>query len=786
MKMPSPSAGMESMPDPYALLPTSLMDLPGTRPPLIRPGPESAQYKMLRPPDIVTGAAYTISQPPPTPLLPPNPAFLRDSRHVSDPMHNHKRDLSPHPLAIQSNPPLDINLIKSRAAMNSDNIETSSDPDDRNSDSIFNMHDRSVSDIRTELDDPSLDQTSTTIDSIVQRYEANVSSSAFQPHSPTISRPPSQISTELLKIANEDSGLSQTGRLSYGEDGTPFRRGCKPEVERTPPDMPLPPTPCIRIVPKLSQFTGTDPTGYDNTQALLHLFTPGSKNDHKTEARVSWIDEQSRSGVRDSPKQELVQLRTADDQINTKGAVMQTLNSTFKDQASKIPLPTTSPLPESPCRFVSHTRQYSPTVRSKKSGDTVSSAPEPFLLTDRFKKDIVPSPSSDVQHAFVDGSDAASTDHATDSEFEGHGEEWETVGADDGLKGRDIVSSPCSGMKTGSSLADMSSTRSLDSQKTPVTPWDPLSKHKARIVTHPAKSAVPHVHRLRRDLSNGRTVLVPQYRISNEARFAKSCTASTDVQNMKPAQPAHVYRHPEPLGQEHCHPFASSPPQFEHVRSSEDNIGDDIRTPRLVIGKWPVETEGAPGARAVFSKSAEEVTALPSFQDASKRSLRSTDASYEVSISSRDEETSSAEAFKFGLPRELGTFTKVTILGPEANLTGTPNGTGLRAVGSSEADYSTSPANLLNQAFELDGSGLHLTLCSPDHDPPKSNQQGSGQQCGHIDRQSGNDEYDWSESCRYRSSISASFAATSIKRPGYWLFLRSNGKRQNDLSTTII
>ncbi|KAI9789920.1 MAG: hypothetical protein M1816_005689 [Peltula sp. TS41687] len=156
---------------------------------------------------------------------------------------------------------------------------------------------------------------------------------------------------------------------------------------------------------------------------------------------------------------------------------------------------------------------------------------------------------------------------------------------------------------------------------------------------HPADERYDHLYRIRQTTPNGEPMLIPQYTFEGVGFPNRNALTSPILTN---PVPSNTYQHPDPLFTDHVHPFKSSPPVI--MRS-----GDEIGTPKT---KSHNRSHGIDLARS------------PGTLD-----------QFDFGFSERSNNSNS--------------FSKVTLLGPKFNVTGTPDGTGMKKAGSSLVASST-------------------------------------------------------------------------------------------------
>jgi len=173
------------------------------------------------------------------------------------------------------------------------------------------------------------------------------------------------------------------------------------------------------------------------------------------------------------------------------------------------------------------------------------------------------------------------------------------------------------------------------------------------------------------------------------------------------------------MSEEHKHPFSLTPPTMTPTEGSGANFptipgitsnevqhygqtekdkgsGDDTTQTGLVISKKR-NTQQLSASVSGYSFE----NSMPDLRELSRPSNASIDGSYAESVHSDPVQSTSSTIHNSQYPPHAsGTFSKTTILGPKSNITGSFDGTGMRAVGSSEADYSTDPAIMKSHKYE--------------------------------------------------------------------------------------
>lgn len=265
--------------------------------------------------------------------------------------------------------------------------------------------------------------------------------------------------------------------------------------------------------------------------------------------------------------------------------------------------------------------------------------------------------------------------------------DWETI-SDMIEFGTGITGEITAEARTGSSLADNSDSGSLSVPNRP-TPLEQLYLRN-RILQHPAHPRENHSYILVKDNQTGETYSLPQSEFETGVRLpCANATSPLLVQTRN-------YQHPKPFSTSHNHPFLSTPPQISTAREFPDNAASTsfakqhAVTPRSRSSEMSEEDQKVRDRQAY--KSIYELTnpmsdCTDNDVGKSQRELGSKEQSHFSSgwVSTISERESA-------LPRLLtqeGSFAKVPILGHKGNVTGTPEGTGAREIGSSLAGGSS-------------------------------------------------------------------------------------------------
>ncbi|KAH0553327.1 hypothetical protein GP486_006572 [Trichoglossum hirsutum] len=312
----------------------------------------------------------------------------------------------------------------------------------------------------------------------------------------------------------------------------------------------------------------------------------------------------------------------------------------------------------------------------------------------------------------LQGSNYSETDSEPDPHdgFEDDNDgDWETV-AESGAFSRfgtgrlDIDEDTAHAMIAEDSIADFSSKGSLNAEHFKINPFGPAGL----IIKHPADPRYEHVYRLRKVTPEGRPILLPTYNFSGGSRFPNRNAMTPPL----PAtSPPNRYQHPTPLSPDHVHPFNSSPPEMPprkvlspaygrlHSANSSVHGSDHSQSDDEKHHEHRHDVYGS-GVRQYPSVGADTVngsTENPNqrFGNSFGGMGRGGSYSFGTWMGSIGEPGPAIDSQD--LPGPNGSFAKVTVLGPKANITGTPDGTGMREVGSSlagdssNAHWSSSP-----------------------------------------------------------------------------------------------
>ena len=210
--------------------------------------------------------------------------------------------------------------------------------------------------------------------------------------------------------------------------------------------------------------------------------------------------------------------------------------------------------------------------------------------------------------------------------------------------------------QTGSSLADYSDTAG----NVPIEQNGGQTRGSAlarRVMRNPGIPRPNQAYVFVADLNTGEIISVPQY--------------SLPMEGYRPLEGQRTYQHPSPLSKSHLNPFN---PDIRDSSSHESAVTDSFNEMVALHGS----SQG--------SRSVDNGANLSREREVTNPSEKKGTASSSGWISTMSESNSANNS-----PRQLrmGSFAKFTVLGNKGNLTGTPEGTGAREVGSSLAGASS-------------------------------------------------------------------------------------------------
>lgn len=318
---------------------------------------------------------------------------------------------------------------------------------------------------------------------------------------------------------------------------------------------------------------------------------------------------------------------------------------------------------------------------------------------------------------------------AEKDEDDGDDADWETLRGS-GLKANTPTKSYTNREETATSLANVSSYGSLTGN-VPANAWSPVAG-RARVLANRSKAVLPCQSRIGTGAKTGVSGMSPEFEPSNgryeygeiemtgrmrprslERPFLAFTT--TNQHSATPNQQVNTtYRHPEPMSEEHRHPFSLTPPVIVPIDdlTKTHPIKSGITGDEVLGGAEDIEEDGSQMGLVMSKMSntqhfpASTVgKGLPSYlrdtrEPSSPSDLSIDDSCSESCRSGPALSTSSIIYESQNLPQPTGTFSKCTILGPKGNITGSFDGTGMRAVGSSEADCSTDSVMIKSHKYE--------------------------------------------------------------------------------------
>lgn len=285
--------------------------------------------------------------------------------------------------------------------------------------------------------------------------------------------------------------------------------------------------------------------------------------------------------------------------------------------------------------------------------------------------------------------------------------DWETVSD---LRGSEnnVVGKSLSEAQTGSSLADISDLSEIPFIKQSA-PRHPITTPRRTL----GQSTQPRPNQtfiLVKNDQTGRIDCLPQHHFEERGRAFNSvpgtALASANTTNVE-------YYHPTPLSTVHTHPFLSPPPAIRLTRNITASFAD-APSPSQQQAATNTSSSSEPSSDAVMAANIDDQSVWEDVTEgghATNESLE--DEEKEQRGSGRDEKVrsihssawlstvSEGESGDYSLPdhgHRVGSFAKVTVLGSKGNITGTPEGTGAREVGSSIADASSQGAKFSSPA----------------------------------------------------------------------------------------
>ena len=263
--------------------------------------------------------------------------------------------------------------------------------------------------------------------------------------------------------------------------------------------------------------------------------------------------------------------------------------------------------------------------------------------------------------------------------------DWETV-SDVREFAFHVASEDATDTQTGSSLADNSDSGDIS------LPKQEISDAHSGEFQPSSRPRLNQSYMIIKDHETGQSYSIPQ--LENGPRDHMP-SAPTDNQSR-------AYHHPTPLLEDHTHPFLSWPPviiPLQHSANSQmDESSRDQTVPDLsyVSSEFSHDEQKLEGQRkSIYELTTPASKASKGEMNETQRGFDSKERSHHSStlVSTLSEDDSMASALP-QLPGRQSSFAKVTILGAKDNITGSPDGTGVREVGSSLADASSPGAPL--------------------------------------------------------------------------------------------
>lgn len=275
--------------------------------------------------------------------------------------------------------------------------------------------------------------------------------------------------------------------------------------------------------------------------------------------------------------------------------------------------------------------------------------------------------------------------------------EWETVSEFKRISDS-VVGKASSEAQTGSSLANNSDSDEVSLNKCAQPPRLNTTHHNSQQTVQPR----PNQNFLFvKNNQTGRIDCLPQQRFEEEGDRTFNSGPSRALPSVNTA--ITEYRHPAPLTTIHTHPLLSPSPVIRLAR----NMTTDTRSPLSQPTAFTASSSSESSFNVVTAANTDDQSVTEGGRGASGSSeeerreygrenkARSIHSSAWLSTVSEGE--SANDSLRDCRERE-GSFAKVTVLGSKGNITGTPEGTGAREVGSSIADASSQGAKFSSPA----------------------------------------------------------------------------------------
>ena len=261
----------------------------------------------------------------------------------------------------------------------------------------------------------------------------------------------------------------------------------------------------------------------------------------------------------------------------------------------------------------------------------------------------------------------------TEADAEDEDGDWETE-TGNGAFSRQFVQAAMAHGEIGSSYADNSDSGSLTQPKLI------QASSAEHIVQYSPHARYSQNWTLLHDQESGNMVLAPDPQALTSAATNRSS-----------------YHHPSPLSKEHNHPLQCSPSLRSSTQASplfdkSSRFGTSSVHSHQLGGREKITSlnfhEESPLSRAILSGFGTRTVSDGTCDEGSSRGANRKGRSYSSSawLSTVDGDALSEHS---DLSSGGGSFSKVTALGAKANVTGTPEGSGARQVGSSLADASS-------------------------------------------------------------------------------------------------
>ena len=263
--------------------------------------------------------------------------------------------------------------------------------------------------------------------------------------------------------------------------------------------------------------------------------------------------------------------------------------------------------------------------------------------------------------------------------------DWETV-SDVREFGFHVGSEDATDTQTGSSLADNSDSGEISLPKQEIS-----DAHSAGFQLS-SRPRLNQSYMIIKDHETGQSYSIPQLEYEPRDQMP---SASNDNQSR-------VYHHPTPLFEDHTHPFISSPPVIVPPQRSpgfqmdESALNQTVPNPSYVSSEFSHdELKLEQQRKSLYELTTPTSKGSKGEMNETQREFGSKERSRHSStwVSTLSEDDSMVSALP-QLPGRQSSFAKVTILGAKDNITGSPDGTGVREVGSSLADASSPGAPL--------------------------------------------------------------------------------------------